>query len=94
MGRVNSALDPANTQMFENVINYKPEYILDQDGHRCRVQTNASGAYVLKNNTTYDPNKQGFVAIDTSLLIPAVHGNYFRQWRPQIHKPDDICRRL
>ena len=93
-GRVNSALDPANTQMFENVINYKPEYILDQDGHRCRFKTNASGAYVLKNNTTYDPNKQGFVAIDTSLLIPAVHGNYFRQWRPQIHKPDDIWQEI
>ncbi|GAT63184.1 efflux RND transporter permease subunit [Paludibacter jiangxiensis] len=93
-GRVNSALDPANTQMFENVINYKPEYILDQDGHRRRFKTNSSGAYVLKNNMTYNPEKQGFAVIDTSLLIPAVHGNYFRQWRPQIHKPDDIWQEI
>jgi Cu(I)/Ag(I) efflux system membrane protein CusA/SilA len=93
-GRVNSALDPANIQMFENVINYKPEYILDQDGHRRRFKTNSSGAYVLKNNTAYNPSKQGFVAIDTSLLIPAVHGDYFRQWRPQIHKPDDIWQEI
>lgn len=93
-GRVNSALDPANIQMFENVINYKPEYILDQDGHRRRFKTNSSGAYVLKNNTTYNPDKQGFAVIDTSLLIPAVHGNYFRQWRPQIHKPDDIWQEI
>lgn len=93
-GRVNSALDPANIQMFENVINYKPEYILDQDGRRRRFKTNLKGAYVLKNNTTYDPKKQGFIAIDTSLLIPAVHGDYFRQWRPQIHKPDDIWQEI
>ncbi len=93
-GRINSALDPANIQMFENVINYKPEYILDQDGRRRRFKTNSSGAYVLKNNTTYDPKKQGFVAIDTSLLIPAAHGDYFRQWRPQIHKPDDIWQEI
>ena len=30
-GRVNSALDPAPTQMFENTINYIPEYILDEN---------------------------------------------------------------
>jgi Cu(I)/Ag(I) efflux system membrane protein CusA/SilA len=93
-GRVNSALDPANIQMFENVINYKPEYILDQDGHRKRFKTKSSGAYVLKNNTTYNPQKQGYMIIDTSLLIPAAHGDYFRQWRPQIHKPDDIWQEI
>lgn len=30
-GRVNSALDPAPAQMFENTINYRPEYILNED---------------------------------------------------------------
>lgn len=35
-GRVNSALDPANIQMFEHVINYKPEYIIDENGKRHR----------------------------------------------------------
>ncbi len=42
-GRVNSALDPAPVQMFENTINYKPEYILDADGHRLRFKTNKKG---------------------------------------------------
>jgi len=93
-GRVNSALDPANIQMFENVINYKSEYILDQDGHRRRFKTNSSGAYVLKNDTTYDPKKNGFISIDTALLIPTARGDYFRQWRPQIHKPDDIWQEI
>ena len=35
-GRVNSALDPANIQMFEHVINYKPEYRTDENGKRIR----------------------------------------------------------
>lgn len=37
-GRVNSALDPAPIQMYETVINYKPEYVLDEDGHRQRFK--------------------------------------------------------
>ena len=35
-GRVNSALDPAPVQMFENTINYKPEYALDENGRRIK----------------------------------------------------------
>ena len=37
-GRVNSALDPAPVQMFENTINYRSEYILDENGHRMRFK--------------------------------------------------------
>jgi Cu(I)/Ag(I) efflux system membrane protein CusA/SilA len=37
-GRVNSALDPAPIQMYETVINYKSEYVLDEDGHRARFK--------------------------------------------------------
>ena len=38
-GRVNSALDPAPVQMFENTINYRSEYILDENGHRMQFQS-------------------------------------------------------
>ena len=38
-GRVNSALDPAPVQMFENTINYRSEYILDENGHRMQFKT-------------------------------------------------------
>ncbi len=37
-GRVNSALDPAPVQMFENTINYRSEYILDENGHRMQFK--------------------------------------------------------
>lgn len=46
-GRVNSALDPAPVQMFENTINYKSEYILDEDGHRQRFDVDNNNWFVL-----------------------------------------------
>ena len=47
-GRVNSALDPAPISMFENTINYKPEYILDENGHRMRFKVDKKGRFMLK----------------------------------------------
>ncbi len=49
-GRVNSALDPAPVQMFENTINYKPEYILDEDGNRMKFKVDKDGRYILNAN--------------------------------------------
>ena len=88
-GRVKSALDPAPISMFENVINYKSEYILNEKGHRLRFKTDKSGAYLLKNGTKYNPD-DGFRVIDRNQLIPDKKGKYFRQWRDKINSPDDI----
>ena len=93
-GRVNSALDPAPISMFENIINYRPEYILDENGHRMRFKTDKDGAYVLKDGSTYDPEKDGFKLIDKANLIQDDHGEYFRQWRDKIHTPDDIWQEI
>jgi len=46
-GRVNSALDPAPVQMFENTINYRSEYILDENGQRQKFKTDKKGDFVL-----------------------------------------------
>lgn len=46
-GRVNSALDPAPVQMFENTINYKSEYILDENGSRLKFKVDKEGKYIL-----------------------------------------------
>jgi copper/silver efflux system protein len=48
-GRVNSALDPAPIQMFENTINYRSEYILDENGNRKRFKADRNGNYILNN---------------------------------------------
>ena len=93
-GRVNSALDPAPTQMFENTINYIPEYILDEDGHRQRFKTNRKGAFILIDGSTYDPYEEDFRVIPADSLIRSRYGKYFRQWRPQIKNPDDIWQEI
>ncbi len=92
-GRVNSALDPAPVQMFENTINYRPEYILDEDGKRARFKVNRQGAFLLRNGGVYDP-RDGFRLISPDSLIPDDRGDYFRQWRPEIRNTDDIWQRI
>lgn len=93
-GRVNSALDPAPVQMFENTISYLPEYILDENGQRMKFKVDREGSYVLLNGTKYNFEKEGFRAIPADSLIPDNKGEYFRQWRPEIKKPLDIWNEI
>lgn len=92
-GRVNSALDPAPTQMFENTINYIPEYILNTDGHRERFKVNKNGEFELISGKTYNP-KDGFRKVPKDSLITDKDGKFFRQWRPEIKKADDIWQEI
>ncbi|MDM1350316.1 efflux RND transporter permease subunit [Myroides marinus] len=92
-GRVNSALDPAPTQMFENTINYIPEYILNEDGHRERFKVNKKGEFELINGKTYNP-KDGFRKVPKDSLITDKDGKFLRQWRPEIKKADDIWQEI
>ena len=93
-GRVNSALDPAPTQMFENVINYRPEYILDENGHRSKFKVNGKGEFILKDGSTYNYKKDAFRLIPADSLIAHKRGDYFRQWRPEIKNTDDIWQEI
>ncbi len=93
-GRVNSALDPAPIQMFENTINYRPEYILDENGHRMQFKVDRDGSYILKNNKKFNPEKEAFRIIPSDSLIPDKNGEYFRQWRQLIKKPLDIWNEI
>ncbi len=92
-GRVNSALDPAPVQMFENTINYRPEYMLDLNGQRMKFRVNKQG-FVLNDSTFYDPDHDGFRIIPLENLIPDPKGEYYRQWRPEIKSPDDIWKEI
>jgi Cu(I)/Ag(I) efflux system membrane protein CusA/SilA len=93
-GRVNSALDPAPIQMFENTINYRSEYILDENGYRMQFRVDKKNNFILKNNSVYNPQKETFRIIPSDSLIPDKKGEYFRQWRPQIKKPLDIWKEI
>ena len=89
-GRVNSALDPAPTSMYENLINYRSEYILNEKGHRLRFRVDKEGAYILKDGSAYNPDIEGFLIFEKEMLIEDSKGKYFRQWRDEIHSPNDI----
>jgi copper/silver efflux system protein len=93
-GRVNSALDPAPVQMFENTINYRPEYILDENGHRMQFRVDRDGNYLLKNGGKYNPHEGSFRLFPADSLIADKKGEYFRQWRPQIKRPVDIWNEI
>src|SRR5699024_7871081 len=58
-GRTESALDPAPLSMYENIIQYKPEYMLNADGNRQRYKINEDGLFVLKNGRfVVNPNNE------------------------------------
>ncbi|XGA82464.1 efflux RND transporter permease subunit [Polaribacter sejongensis] len=49
-GRTESALDPAPLSMYENMIQYKSEYMRNSEGKRQRYKVNADGLFELKTN--------------------------------------------
>ncbi len=80
IGRAESPLDPAPVSMVETVINYKPEYILDENGRRLRFR--------------YDHREDEFIRDAEGNLIPDASGRPYRQWRDEIRTPDDIWQEI
>lgn len=107
-GRTDSALDPAPLSMYENMIQYKPEYMLNKDGKRQRFKVNDDGLFQLKNgNFIWNPNTEvddgtNFQKLDLKEaseitfknLIADTDGEYYRNWRPEIQSPDDIWNEI
>lgn len=89
LGRVESALDPAPISMFENVINYKPEYLTNAKGHPERYLIEED-AFVLTDGRKLTNQLALEQDISTTLLIPDEEGQYFRNWRSHIKSPNDI----
>ena len=106
-GRVESALDPAPLSMYENNIQYRPEYELNSDGNPQRYRVNKDGLFELKSgklvanpNTEYK-NKANYTnlvsdpyRINRSQLIVDDDGEYYRNWRPEIRSSNDIWNEI
>jgi len=90
LGRVESALDPAPISMFENIINYKPEYILNQKGHRQRFRVDNEGRFVTTTGDTLTNEEGVSQGIEARDLIEDENGKNYRNWRGHIQSPDDI----
>ena len=90
MGRIESALDPAPISMFENIINYKPEYILSEDGEMMKFKVDDKDRFITKSKDSLSNEAAISARIRKQDLIEDEDGEYFRNWRVQIQSPDDI----
>ena len=99
-GRTESALDPAPLSMYENIILYKPEYILNDDGERQRFKVNDDALFELKDGSFIaNPNNSEEASvfngeIDRMQLIEDNDGEFYRNWRPEIKSPNDIWKEI
>lgn len=89
-GRVNSALDPAPMSMYENLISYKPEYILDETNNPIKFKVNADGKFETIYGTIVDSG----TGTKKYELIPDGNGEYYRNWRKHIRSEDDIWNEI
>ena len=94
MGRAETALDPAPISMYENIIHYKPEYVVNAKGHRERFKVNRDGEFVLKSGQELSNQKVLEQRISTEELIPDVEGSFFRNWREEIQSSADIWNEI
>ena len=98
-GRVESSLDPAPLSMYENLIQYKSEYMLNENGERQRYKTNGEGLFELNNGTTTaNPNNSDnaitMPEITTKDLLEDNDGEFYRNWRPEIKSANDIWNEI
>jgi Cu(I)/Ag(I) efflux system membrane protein CusA/SilA len=107
-GRTESALDPAPLAMYENIILYKSEYALNEDGKRQRFKVDKDGLFILKdgklalnpnseaaeNGKIEDLETQDAFFVKDQDLVPDDDGEFYRNWRPEIKSPDDIWNEI
>lgn len=97
-GRAESALDPAPISMYENLIQYKPEYMLNTNGERQRYKIDDEGLFELKDGRFIaNPNnsKDATISVvERSQLIEDRNGEFYRNWRPEIKSPNDIWNEI
>ncbi len=94
LGRVESALDPAPISMYENVINYRPEYMLNEKGHRIRFKVDKNDRFILSAGDSLSNKEALQRGVKYQELTPDSKGNYYRNWREEINSPDDIWNEI
>ncbi|MEX2482963.1 MAG: efflux RND transporter permease subunit, partial [Brumimicrobium sp.] len=94
LGRVESALDPAPISMYENVINYKPEYVLNKKGRRQRFKVDDNNHFITKYEDTLSNEEALEQKLESKDLIQDEDGIFYRNWREHIHSSDDIWEEI
>ncbi|NIJ46365.1 Cu(I)/Ag(I) efflux system membrane protein CusA/SilA [Wenyingzhuangia heitensis] len=97
-GRTESALDPAPLSMYENMIQYKSEFMRNDKGKRQRYKVDNNGLFELKDGRLIaNPNQTKnsiFTSVKHQQLIEDEKGEYYRNWRPKIQSPNDIWKEI
>ncbi|HMQ91450.1 MAG TPA: efflux RND transporter permease subunit, partial [Flavilitoribacter sp.] len=89
-GRAETALDPAPLSMFEHVINYKPEFLIDENGKRETFKVDKKDRFMLVSGDTLSNAEALLRGVNRSDLIRDPAGLFYRNWRPEIKNPGDI----
>ncbi len=93
MGRAETALDPAPLSMIETIINYRPEYLVDDRGRRLRFAFRPDRRdYFRSEDGTLLPAGDGMPYLvrgryerdSQGRLVPDPDGRPFRLWRPAL----------
>ncbi len=93
LGRAETALDPAPLSMIETIINYRPEYLVDDNGTRLRFAfrpdrrdyfRDPGGAPVPAADGIPYLVRGRFERDDQGRLVPDPGGKPFRLWRPAL----------
>lgn len=94
MGRVESAIDPAPISMYENIINYKSEYMVSEDGSPKRFKVDNDDNFILNNGKSLSNDDALMQGVTEKDLVPDDNGEFFRNWRSQIKSSDDIWKEI
>ncbi len=94
LGRVESALDPAPISMFENVINYYPEYMSGESGDRLYFQTTDQGHYITVSGDSLTREEVLALRLPANQLVRERGGDPLRIWRDHIRSADDIWEEI
>lgn len=95
LGRADTPLDPAPTEMFETVINYKPQFLTDRDGRRLRFKHDPDATDLFRSPegmAIAAPDGEPYVVQGRferdaeGRLIPHPRGKPFRLWRPALDR--------
>lgn len=89
LGRAETPMDPAPISMFENVINYKKEYVVE-DGKQLHFKTYKDGRFFTVEGDTLSNDallEKGYTHAD---LVLDKKGKPFRNWRSKIKNAQDI----
>ena len=94
LGRAETALDPAPISMYENIINYKSEYILNEKGQKETFKVDDNDNFILKTGDAFSNEDAILKGISSKELIKDANGEIFRNWRATIKSPNDIWNEI